>query len=98
MPVHHLEQRGDGIGGMRAPPLACPGFSTLWRNHHIQCSGNTSSLAQASFGGRRGWLTMRTLGLSIPIPNATVATTTCTSSLAHAVCAAVRADAFSPAW
>ena len=44
------------------------------------------------------WKTKRTFGLSMPMPNAVVATTTSTSSSANPVYTCSRSDAGLPAW
>ena len=45
-----------------------------------------------------GLTTNRTLALSIPMPNAMVATTTWTSPLRHAFCTSMRCFGVIPAW
>eukprot|EP00961_Rhodomonas_salina_P070925 952412-Rhodomonas_salina.2 len=44
------------------------------------------------------WMTKRTSGLLMPIPNAIVATMTCTNPSCHCRCTELRYASFSPAW
>ncbi len=48
--------------------------------------------------GIAAWMTKRTFERSMPIPNATVATTMSISSAANASCVALRAAFSMPAW